>query len=305
VEIAGTARDTINRSIPVGSGPHTLTVAAYSANGKVLGQATTVRLMGRQLPQGSTPSLYIIAAGISHYSDHSLWDGVKFASADADLVTARFREQQGKGLYQKVTAVPLEDSRATAKGIRDAVAQVAGKVQPGDTFILYLAGHGIAVDGVYYFIPWEAEYTNQEAMLNKSLNREAIQALLKEIPTNKSVLILDTCNAGAMVEGRSAANEKAAIEKVATMSGHAVLAASNSDEMAIDGYQGHGVFTYALLEGIGKADSDAQGQIMITRLAEYVQTRVPEITLEKWHYKQMPLSEAKGDVFPIVHKATN
>jgi uncharacterized caspase-like protein len=75
--------------------------------------------------------------------------------------------------------------------------------------------------------------------------------------------------------------------------------------MAIDGYQGHGVFTYALLEGIGKADSDAQGQIMITRLAEYVQTRVPEITLEKWHYKQMPLSEAKGDVFPIVHKATN
>ncbi|MBV8672029.1 MAG: hypothetical protein JOZ33_01225, partial [Acidobacteriaceae bacterium] len=44
VDIAGTAQDTINRSIPVGSGPHTLTVAAYSANGKILGKPTTIRL---------------------------------------------------------------------------------------------------------------------------------------------------------------------------------------------------------------------------------------------------------------------
>jgi WD40 repeat protein len=305
VDIAGTGGDTISRYIPIGSGEHTLTVAAYSADGKILGQPRTVQIKGRQLAQGSKTSLYVIAAGITHYSDHSLWDGVKFAAADADLVAAKFKEQEGKGLYPKVTTVSLEDSKATVKGIQNAIALAAKSVQAGDTFVLYLAGHGMAVEGEYYFIPWEAEYTNRTELLSKSLNRESIQALLKTIPTNKSVLILDTCNSGAFVEGRDAASEKAAIEKVATMSGRAVLAASNSDEMAMDGYLGHGVFTFALLEGLGAADSDAQGQILITRLAEYVQRTVPNMTEEKWHYRQRPLSAIKGDPFPIVHKAAN
>lgn len=233
-------------------------------------------------------------------------DGVKFASADADMVAATFQDQLGKGLYQKVNAVALPDSKATAKNIRDEVAKAAASIKPGDTFVLYLAGHGIAVDGEYYFIPWEAEYTNQKDLLAKSLNREAIQDLLKQIHTNKSVLILDTCGSGAYVEARATTvSEKAAIEKVATMSGRAVIAASNSEQMAMDGYQNHGVFTYAFLEAFKDADANAQGEILITRLAEYIQSRVPSITLEKWHYRQTPMSRIEGEPFPIAHKATN
>jgi Caspase domain len=305
VEISGSGADTINRSIPIGSGTHTLTIAAYSANGKILGPPTTAKLTGRQIARGSAPSLYVIAAGISHYSDNSLSAGVKFAEADAELVAQRFKEQEGRGLYAKVTTVSLPDSRATTKGIRDAIALAAKSVQPGDTFVLYLAGHGLAIDGDYYFIPWEAEYTNQKDLLSASIDREAIQKLLKTVVTNKSVLILDTCHSGAYEEGRDAASEKAAIEKVATMSGRAVLAASNTDQMAMDGYRGHGAFTYALLEGLRAADSDAQGQILITRLAEYVQRSVPTLTEEKWGYRQSPLSTIQGEPFPIAHKAAN
>jgi hypothetical protein len=84
-----------------------------------------------------------------------------------------------------------------------------------------------------------------------------------------------------------------------------VLAASNSNEMAMDGYQNHGVFTYALLEGLQQADGTAQGEILITRLAEYVQTKVPLLTLEKWKYRQAPLSRVDGEPFPIARKAVN
>ena len=213
VDIPGTGGDKISRSIPIGSGQHTLTVAAYSANGKVLGQPKTIQLIGRQIAPGSLPSLYLVAVGISHYSDNSLSDGVKFAAGDADEVAAKFREQKGKGLYRNVEAVPLEDARATVAGIQNTVAQEAKNVQPGDIFVLYLAGHGIAVDGDYYFIPWEAEYTNQEDLLKKSLNREAIQTLLKTIPTNKSVLLLDTCDSGAYLGGRLAPSNKAELKK--------------------------------------------------------------------------------------------
>ncbi len=303
VDIKGSGANTINRYIPVGSGQHTLAIAGRSANGKIEGTPITVQLRGLQPVPGSKVSLYVVAVGISHYFDHSLDQGVKFAADDADMVTARFQEQAGKGLYQKVDAVALPDSKATAKNIGKSVAEVAAAIKPGDTFVLYLAGHGIAVDGEYYFIPWEAEYTNQKEMLAKSLNREAIQGLLKQIHTNKSVLILDTCSSGAYVEARATTvSEKAAIEKVATMSGRAVIAASNSDDMAMDGYQNHGVFTYALLEALGNADADTAGDILITRLAEYVQSRVPNLTLEKWNYRQTPLSRIEGEPFPIAHK---
>ncbi|MBV8820384.1 MAG: caspase family protein, partial [Acidobacteriaceae bacterium] len=238
-----------------------------------------------------------------HYSDNALSEGVRFAAADAELVSARFKEQEGKGLYRKVTAVTLADSRATLKNIRVEIAAAARSVRPGDTFVLYLAGHGLAESGEYYFIPWEAEYTNQKNLLAKSVNREQIQELLKQVPTNKSVLILDTCGAGAILQGRTTLSEKAAIERVAVMSGRAVLAASNSNQMAMDGYQNHGVFTYALLEGLQRADATADGEILITRLAEYVQSRVPVLTLQKWNYRQAPLSRIEGEPFPIAQKA--
>ena len=73
----------------------------------------------------------------------------------------------------------------------------------------------------------------------------------------------------------------------------------------MEGYQNHGVFTYALLEGLQQADGTAQGEILITRLAEYVQTKVPLLTLEKWKYRQAPLSRVDGEPFPIARKAVN
>jgi len=203
-----------------------------------------------------------------------------------------------------VNAVPLVDSKATVKNLQAEVAQAAKMVQPGDTFVLYLAGHGIAEDGEYYFIPWEAEYTNGKEMLAKSLDREQIQALLKQIPTNKSALILDTCSAGGFIQSR-APSEKAAEERIAVLSGRAVLAASNTDQMALDGYQGHGVFTYALLEGLRAARGTDLGEILITALAEYVQTRVPILTQQKWGFRQLPLSRIEGEPFPIARRAVN
>ena len=300
VDIKGTGSDTISRYITVGSGGHTLTVTAYSSNGKIESPPMTVQLTGRRPVFRS--NLYLIAVGISHYTESSLNAGVRFAAADADLIAAKFTEQEGKGLYPKVKAVSLPDSRATVENIEDAVAEAAKSVRPGDTFVLYLAGHGVATDGEYYFVPWAASM-NQQDFVGKSLSREAIQVLLKKIPTSKSVLILDTCVAGAFLGSEDVDSQKAAIARVAVMSGHVVLAAANSREMAIEGYQNHGVFTYALIEGLQAADSDAQGEILITRLGEYVQKRVPQITEKEWHYKQTPVTMYATEPFPIAHKA--
>jgi WD40 repeat protein len=94
VDIKGTGSNTISRYITVGSGQHTLSIAGRSANDKIEGTPRTAHLLGRQSVPGSRTALYVIAAGISHYSDHSLDEGVKFAARDADLVAARFHQQR-------------------------------------------------------------------------------------------------------------------------------------------------------------------------------------------------------------------
>ncbi len=58
----------------------------------------------------------------------------------------------------------------------------------------------------------------------------------------------------------------------------AILAAAGEQQSAIEGYHNHGVFTYALLEGLAKAGSS--DKVQLYDLASYVQTRVPELSRE-------------------------
>ena len=57
-----------------------------------------------------------------------------------------------------------------------------------------------------------------------------------------------------------------------------------------------------MLDGLQKAEASPDGDILISRLAEYVQSRVPKITEEQWHYVQSPLFMSLGPPFPIARR---
>ena len=209
-------------------------------------------------------------------------------------------KEKGAGLFPEVTVYSLPDSQATRDNIMKTVGLAAAKMKPTDVFVLYLAGHGQVQDGQYYFIPWEVRSTSLDALLQQSLDQEALRKLLEQIPAHKTLLLLDTCGSGAYVSGRGL-GEKAAVGRLAKITGRAVMAASATDQMALEGYQHHGVFTYALLEGLSKA-ADDQGQIQVSRLADFIGSLVPEITKKQWGYEQTPTLEIRGQTFPIARK---
>jgi uncharacterized caspase-like protein len=65
----------------------------------------------------------------------------------------------------------------------------------------------------------------------------------------------------------------------------------------------HGVYTYALLEGLaGAADPLRTGVIEADALADYVSRRVPELTQQIGGYAQRPMRSAEGQTFPIVRR---
>ena len=171
--------------------------------------------------------------------------------------------------------------------------------------MLFLAGHGTVLeDGDYYFIPWDMVYENTAALRTRGLSKKRLQELLAKIPARKSLILLDTCYAGSTVTllaGRSLA-EKTAIDRLMkATTGRAVLAASSDTQIAIEGHKGHGLFTYALLQGLkGQApDYNRNSTIEIDELAAFVVDEVPKIALRRWHQEQFPMRDLQGMSFPI------
>ena len=119
--------------------------------------------------------------------------------------------------------------------------------------------------------------------------------------TNKSVTLIDSCAAGAFrvkLPGRPGSEDKAAFDRLARLSGSAIIGATADDKMALEGSNGHGVFTDALLLGLsGGAKANDRGEINTGALADFIEEEVPRITQRLWKYEQFPWREMHGQTF--------
>ena len=184
-----------------------------------------------------------------------------------------------------------------------------GQIKTNDVFVLFIAGHGITAEGRYHFLPYELDYANRQMLVDGSISSEHHAVLLKSIAALKSLIILDTCYAAAFAEdenllayfkSRGEIEQKTAIDRLMRATGRAVIAASR--RQAIEGHEGHGVFTHTLLRGLrGEADRSGSGYVAITidELAAFTREEVPKITFERYGYRMVPMRQISGDPFPI------
>jgi uncharacterized caspase-like protein len=96
--------------------------------------------------------------------------------------------------------------------------------------------------------------------------------------------------------------EKTAIAKLTRATGRATIVASTDEQPAAEGYQGHGVFTYVLLQGLRHADGqfgNRAGYTGLLELAAYVNDQVPSITMDAFNFEQIQQVNMVGTDFPI------
>src|SRR5689334_2959583 len=94
-----------------------------------------------------------------------------------------------------------------------------------------------------------------------------------------------TRESGALVAGHTQSRinqsaSEAAIGRLHEATGRPVLTAAASGKAAWEGYKGHGVFTWALLDALRNGDTDANGTIELSELAAHVQNLVPKLGAE-------------------------
>ncbi len=173
--------------------------------------------------------------------------------------------------------------------------------------MFFLAGHGKTIDGRYYFLPQDFRYDGEESIITRGVGQDRWQQWFARIRARKSILLYDTCESGSLTGDRVAERgleRVAALDRLTRAMGRTVLTASTDDAPALEGYRGHGVFTYALLDALGRADANGDGFIDVTELAGYIDRQVPELSFQAFRKHQVPQMKIVGSNFPLTHQQT-
>jgi uncharacterized caspase-like protein len=125
---------------------------------------------------------------------------------------------------------------------------------------------------------------------NNLISSNEIVEMSKKIKSLSQLFIFDTCHAGGVdyiVSGLYDARMSVLAKKM----GLHIYASANSKEAAMDGYQGNGLFTYTLLDGLNnkkEADKNKDNKISLVELGEYTKQTTTEIS-KKIGHQQTPL----------------
>ena len=192
------------------------------------------------------------------------------------------------------------DGEATRERLIAELKAMAKVVQPGDRFVLYLAGHGTAINGEYYYLTQELDSSSEADVRRQALSGQQLRDLLKQISASTTLLLFDTCSSGTY--GSTAQQDlKASVKRFELLDGRLMLAAAGDRRMALESpYSQRGIFTTVVIDGLlGKADRFGNDRVVkANELLGYVVNTVPEITEQEFHVRQEPYSSLQGD-FPL------
>ncbi len=249
------------------------------------------------------PSLYALVIGINEYKNPKLQ--LNYAVADATLF-ANTLEKGASPLFDKVAVKRLSLKEETTRENIMKELKAMQSLNPDDLFVLYVASHGTVDDGEYFLITSNVGSTRTERLKTDAIGQKVFKELVGNIPATKKLIIIDTCNAGALGEAIQVAmltrgmSEDTAMKILSRAVGSTILSASTSVQEALEGYQGHGLFTYVLAEGLkGKADKGNTGYVKTTELADYVDNEVPTLAEKIFKKAQYPTISISGQAFPI------
>jgi hypothetical protein len=234
---------------------------------------------------------FALVIGVSRYEFHEggLRD-LKYADADSRSIADFLKTHAG---FKDSDISYLENENATVENVRAAVDLFLEQARENDLIFLFIAGHG-AQDPFdpksLYLILHDSKVTN---MPRTALNMAELQGMFTHrLRARRMVILIDACHSGG-VETEPATSARQLersenntfnmyAEKLFSGEGRALLTSSDVNEISEEGQRwgnGHGVFTWAVLEGLrGIADANHDRVITTGELFDFVSNRVRQET---------------------------
>ena len=218
---------------------------------------------------GKVPAQYIaetqgkswaVIIGIDKYLNLA---GLAYAVDDAKSV-ARMLGRQG------FTVTSLYNTQATKKAILQELRQnLVAQVQKNDRVLIFFAGHIGETPGkgkqqpVGYMMPVDTE---PGLLADTAISVDLLRELSESLPAKQVLFLIDICYGG--IAGRSQRSfppmTSNYLKMIASEPARQLITAGGTGQQALAGPKWkHSVFTYYLLEGIGKGKGDLNGDGII------------------------------------------
>jgi Caspase domain len=281
---ASTRSYAFEREITIGDDVSMLVIEAKDRAGNTTRLRVPLKPKPMPPPEGEfTGRKFALIAGISRYSDDRISD-LQFADADARDLRDFLRRTEGGG-FKPEDILFLENEQATLGSVNAALDRILSQAGTNDLILLFIAGHGgpdpKAPQNLYYAM----HDTNVADLSRTALLMTSLQEKLNAARARRAVVFIDTCHSAGlsgetMSGARSLENNLINLysAKLFKEEGRAAITSSDVNEVSYENQRwggGHGVFTYALLEGLrGQADANADSLITAGELFAYVQDRV-------------------------------
>ena len=291
-------------------------------------RAMTSSVVAAPAAQKSEGSFYAIVVGTSTYGVPSMH--LTFPAKDAESFANGLR-LGAEGLYgkdkvwmrlltsdYKPADAASGDGLPTKAKIREAFQYVKDHARPEDTLVVFMAGHGVmsSHNRDLYFYPttdargfdFESDPTLKDVSAVSS--DELFQWLREPVKTMplKEVVILDTCAAGGAADALSQLaakreippDQKRAIELLKDGTGTFILMGAAADASSYEhSLYGHGLLTYALLEGMRGSSLNDGSRLDVSGWFANAVHEVPVLAREIGGTQKPLVAEPSSTDFPI------
>lgn len=240
---------------------------------------------------------WAIVVGIDKYQK---WPQLQYAVRDAEGVGQLLVQKFG---FAPERVITLKNEQATRTGILSAFHDklAHGNLQPNDRIFVFFAGHGATRKlssgrDLGYIVPVDADPNN---LATDAIPMTEIQNIAESLPAKHALFVMDACYSGLGLT-RGAANASFLRDNAKRL-GRQMLTAGGTDQLVSDGGpNGHSVFTWTLLQGLGgKADLNGDSLITGTELAAYVAPAVSSVSQQTPAFGSLPGSEGGEFVFEL------
>ncbi|BDX39138.1 hypothetical protein CYCD_24930 [Tenuifilaceae bacterium CYCD] len=183
---------TVSETVPLSNGSNKIEASCVNEKG-----VESYRAMLYTNYKGQAKgSLYLLAFGVSKYNNPKL--NLQYADKDALDLSKVIENYKGKGFTNVYTKV-LTNEQVTPDAIK-ASKDFVKSAKPDDTFILFIAGHGMHdsdPEATYYYLTYN---TDLKDLKGTAANFETIEDLLQGIPPRNKLFLMDACESGEIDE---------------------------------------------------------------------------------------------------------
>ena len=235
------------------------------------------------------PRSYAVIVGVSTYKNLPPKDQLQFSERDAEAIFSILISPEG-GNFRYENVHKLTGAKATLANLKFELENwLPTTAKEDDRVIVYFAGHGYVdpKNGKAYLAPYDL---NPVDISGTGYAMDTLgQVIGSKIKAKWKVLLTDSCHSGAITPEADAETINRSLQELdrSLFSLTASRARERSFESK-DWGDGHGIFTYYVVKGLGgAADESGDGIVTADELGEYVRRNVREAT----EGRQNPTSE--------------